>query len=77
MNRPTALGTPSGMDLNEVGGNRAQSANPHWMSNSDFESSGNNLTSADNPLGMNLLNGSPILENPTSAYQTETDNEMS
>ena len=34
--------------------------------------SGNNLTSAGNPLGMNLSNGSPMLENPNSTKQTET-----
>ena len=28
-NRPTASGTPSGMDLSEVGGNLSQSGTPH------------------------------------------------
>ena len=75
-NRPTASGTPLGMDLDEVGGNRSHSGTPHRMRHSKFEPSGNNLTSAGYPLEMNLSNGSPTLGNPTSANQTKTDNNM-
>ena len=64
------------MDLDEVGGNRSQSGTPHGMSHSESESSGNNLTMAGNPTGMNLSNGLPMLGNPSSANQTEMDNEM-
>ena len=46
------------------------------MIHSEFEPSSNNLTSAVNPSGMNLLNGMPMLGNPTSANQAEADNEM-
>ena len=64
------------MDLDEVGGNRSQSGTLHGMSNSEFELSGNNLTSTGFPSGMNLPNGSPALGNPTYANQTETDKAM-
>ena len=75
-NLPTASDTPLGMDLDEVGENRLQSGTPHGMSHSEVEPSGNNLTSTGNPSGMNMLNGSLALGNPTSANQTKTDNEM-
>ena len=75
-NRPTAPGTPSGMDLDGVGGNRSKSSTPHGMIHYEFEPSVNNLTSAGNPSGMNLSNGLPTLGNPTSVNQTETDNKM-
>ena len=75
-NHPTGLGTPSGLDLDEVDGNRSQSGTPHGMIHSDFEPSGNNLTSVGKPSGMNLSNGLPMLGNPTSTNQTETDTKM-
>ena len=56
-NHPTAAGTPSGMDLDKVGGNWLQSGTPHGTSKSERVPSGNNLTLAGNLLGMNLLNG--------------------
>ena len=75
-NCPSASGTLSGMDLDEVGGTLLQSSTPHGMSHSERSPSGNNLTSAGNPLGMNMSNALPTLENPTSSNQTETDNAM-
>ena len=75
-NCPTASGTPSEIDLDEIGANRSQSGTPHGMSHSKRAPSGDNLTSAGIPSGMNLLKGSPILENPTSANQTGTDNAL-
>ena len=75
-NRLTASGTPSGMNLDEVDGNRLHSDTPHRMSHSESELSGNNLTVAGSPSEINLSNGSPMLGNPTSTKQTETDNEM-
>ena len=59
------------MQLVEVDGNRAQSGTPHGMSQSESAPSGNKLTSAGNPLGANLSNGSPILGNLTSTKQPE------
>ena len=75
-NFSTALGIPSGIDLDEVGGNRSQSGIPQGMNHSERANSGNNLTSIGSPFGNNLSNGFPILENPTSTNQTETDNAM-
>ena len=68
----TTSGAPLRMHLVEVDGNRAQIGTPHEMSLSERTPSGNSLTSADNPLGMNLLNSSPMLGNPTSIKQPET-----
>ena len=65
-NYPTAPGTPAGMDLDEVGGNRSQSGTPQEMSHSERASSGNNLTSAGFPFVNNLLNGLTTLRNPPS-----------
>ena len=63
---PTTSGTPLGMDLVEVGGNRAQSGTPHGMSQSESAPSGNNLTLAGNPSGINVSKGLPKLGNITS-----------
>ena len=74
-NCSTAPGTPSGIYLDLVGGNRLQSGTSHGMSHSERAPSGNNLTSAGSPSGTNLPNGSPM-GNPNSANQTETDNAL-
>ena len=52
--------------LVEADRDRAQSGTPRGMSQSESAPSGNNLTSADNSLGMNLSKGSTILGNTTS-----------
>ena len=72
-NRFTAPGTPSGIDLDAVDGNRSQSGTPHGKSHSERELSGNNLTSAGTPPGNNLPNGSPMLGDPTSVKIKITD----
>ena len=64
-------GTPSGMDLFEVRGNRAQRDTTHGMSQSESEPSGNNLTLVGNLSGMNLSNGSPMPGNLTSKKDPE------
>ena len=57
---------PSGMHLIEADGNQAQRCAPHGMILYDSAPSGNSLTLAGGLSGMNMLNGSPMLGNPTS-----------
>ena len=71
-NCSTTLGNPSGMHLVVVDGNRVQSSKPHGMIQSKCVPSGNNLTAAGTPLGMNLSNGSPMLGNSPSTKQPQT-----
>ena len=68
-NRSTTSGNPLGIHLVVVDGNRAQSDTPHRMNQSERAPNSNNLTSVGIPLGMNLLNSSPMLGNPTSTKQ--------
>ena len=63
-NRFTAPGTPSGIDLDAVDGNRSQSGTPRGKSHSERELSGNNLISAGTPTGNNLPKGSPMRGDP-------------
>ena len=56
-NRSTASGTPLGIDLDSVDDNRSQSGTPHGISNSERETSGNNLTSVGTPSENNLPKG--------------------
>ena len=74
-NLSTAPGTPSGIYLDSVDGNRSQSGTPNGISHYEHETSGNNLTSAGSPSGTYLPNDLPTA-NPTSANQTETDNAL-
>ena len=69
--RSTTSGNPLGINHIVVDGNRVQSGTSHIMSQSERAPSGNNLTSAGTPLGINLSNGSPMLGNPTSTKQLE------
>ena len=64
-------GNPLEIHIVKVDGNRAQSSTPHGMSQSESAPSGNNITSAGNTPGINLLNGSPMLGNPTSTKKTK------
>ena len=57
---------PSGMHLIEADGNQAQRCTPHGMIQYDSAPSGNSLTLAGGLSGMNMLNGLPMLGNPTS-----------
>ena len=68
----TNSGNPSRMHLVEVDENQSQSGTPREMSHFKRTPNGENLTSASNPLGMNLSNCLPMLENPTSTKQLET-----
>ena len=73
-NRPTASGNPSGIDLDEVGGNWSHIGPLDGTSHSERTPSVNNITSGGSSFENILSNGFPMLGNPTSANQTETDN---
>ena len=65
-NRSIAPGTPSGIGLDSVDGNRSQSGTRHGIRHSEHIPSGNNLTSIVSPSGTYLPTGLPTA-NPTSA----------